>query len=167
MKKLQQGGAVAATATAAAATAGEVGGSSSAGHYGVTAGSQQLASSSSSASSSSAAAAAAPAGQSGKKGATKAAASKWSGVVVTQLPGSVVEALEKFESAEGLGFLQSLCAWLISGYKAGVKRDGVGLMAPLEDWEIFPQGYTGALLCNEVQLCAPLLAEAPYRVACN
>jgi hypothetical protein len=157
MKRLQTAG----TLDTTAAAAGEAGVSRSA---------QSASPPSSSAAAAAAAEAAvgaAPAEQSSRKGQTKVAAPKWSGVVIPHLPNSAVEALEQFESAEGLGFLQNVCAQLIRAYSAGVQRYGVGFKGPLGDWEIFPGGYTGALLCNEAQLCTVLLAKAPHRVACN
>ena len=160
MKRLQQGRIVAATA----ATAPDGGGSSSSGQGGPAVAPSSLLSSSAAVATE--APAAAPK-QGSTKASSKPAALKWSGMVMTDLPDTVVQALQAFESTQGLGFLQGLCERLVRAYQEGVQQDGVGLMLPLEDWEIFPKGYTGALLCDEVQMCAPLLAYAPYRVACN
>ena len=168
MKRLQQGWAGAATA-ATAATAADGGGdggssSSSQGRPAVAAAAAPAAAPVAAVSSGGAAAASK---QGIKKATSKPAAPNWAGMVMTHLPETVVQALQNFENTQGLGFLQGLCSRLVRAYQEGVQKDGVGLMLPLADWGIFPKGYTGALLCDEVQMCAPLLADAPYRVACN
>ena len=174
MKRLQQGE-VATAAAATAAVGGGGGGCNSSSSQGIDNNQASRPSSSSSAAAAAAAAlatvlnkgASAVSKEGSKKATSMPVAPKWAGMVTTHLPETVLEALQHFETIQGLVFLQGLCARVVRTYQEGVQKDGVGLMLPLADWEIFPKGYTGALLCNEVQMCAPLLVDAPYRMGCS